>query len=402
MIRRQGFAGRAAMAVAAALLVSACGQQAPPAPPPPEVGVITVAAQPVTNVVELPGRVQAFRTAEVRARVNGIVEARLYAEGTDVSSGQSLFRIDPRELRASLNAVQAQLQRSQATAANAQQVVGRYQQLLPEQAISKQEYDAAVAQLRTAQADVAQARAQVDSARLNLGYSTVTAPISGRASRAQVTEGALVSGSAGTLLTTIEQIDRVYVNFSQSSSDILAVRRDIASGKIQGAGIGQVRVNLILEDGSVYASSGVLDFLDLAIDEATGTAALRAEFPNPGRVLLPGQFVRARIQAGIRPDGLIVPQRAVKVSPQGATVLVVGPGNIATVRPVKVGDLQGGNWVILEGLKAGEKVITDGLQKVMPDKPVRIAKPGQPAGAQAAGAQPAGPAGAPAPAQAKR
>lgn len=397
MIRVQGVAGRGtalAMVIGMALAVSACGgQQEQPAPPPPAVEVYTVTQQPVANVIELPGRIQAVRTAEVRARVNGIIEARLYEEGTDVSAGKALFQIDPRELRASLNGAQAQLQRSQATAANAQQVVGRYEQLVPEQAISKQEYDAAVAQLRTAQADVSAARAQLDTARLNLGYSTVTAPISGRASRAAVTEGALVTAANGTLLTTIEQIDRVYVNFSQSSSDVLAVRRDVASGKIKMGNINQVRVTLILEDGSTYPAQGLIDFLDLAIDEQTGTAALRAEVPNPQRVLLPGQFVRARAEIGTRPDGLVVPQRAVRTSPQGASVMVIGPNNVAVVRPVKLGDLQGANWVILGGLKPGEKVITDGLQKVMPDKPVTIVQPGKP------GAKPAA---APAPAPAQR
>lgn len=365
----------ALLASALPLFVAGCGGEAPPAPPPPEVSVFTVAQRPIDNIVELPGRVQAVRTAEVRARVDGIVQARLYEEGSDVGAGKALFQIDPRELRASLNAVQATLQRNQATAANAQQDVARYQSLLPSQAISKQEYDSAVARLRTAQADVSQARAQLDSARLSLGYTTVTAPISGRVGRAQVTEGALVSAAGGTLLTTIEQIDRVYVNFSQSSSDILAIRRDIAAGKLKMPPLGGVEVQLILEDGSAYGPVGRLDFLDLALDESTGTAALRAEFPNPARELLPGQFVRARIRAGERPDGMMVPQRAVKMTPQGATVMVVGPKNVAVVRPIKVGELRGGMWVVLEGLKPGERIISEGLQKVMPGQPVSIAKP---------------------------
>lgn len=365
------------LATAGALLLAGCGGgEAPPAPPPPEVTIFAVRPQDVTNVIELPGRVQAIRTAEVRARVNGIVQRRLYDEGTDVRAGQALFAIDPRELRASLGAVQATLARAQANAANAQQVVNRYQGLVADQAISRQEYDAAIAQLRTAQADVANARAQVQSGQLNLNYATVTAPISGRSGRAQVTEGALVSAAEGTLLTTIEQIDRVYVNFGQSSADLLGIRRDIQSGKLQLPDINRVAVNLILEDGSTYGLAGYLDFLGLSIDQTTGTAALRAEFPNPARLLVPGQFVRARIQAGTRPDGILIPQRAVKVTSQGGTVMVLGKDNKAEAREIKVGDLQGNNWVVLSGLKPGDKVIVDGLQKVQPGQPVTVAKPG--------------------------
>ena len=356
------------------MALAACGgEKAPPPPPPATVSIVTIAAHPIDNIIELPGRVQAVRTAEVRARVDGIVQRRLYEEGSDVVAGQALFQIDPRELRASRNAVQATLQRNLATAANAAQDVARYKTLLPSQAISKQEYDAAVAKLRTAQADVAQARAQVESAQLSLGYTTVIAPISGRAGRAQVTEGALVSASAGTLLTTIEQLNPIYVNFSQSSSDLLKIRNEIAAGKLKIPTLGKVPVNLILEDGSPFANSGRLDFLDLSIDENTGTAALRAEFPNAARTLLPGQFIRAVIKAGVRADGLVVPQRAVKVSAKGATVMIVGQKDVAAERPVVLGDLQGGNWVIKSGLKTGDRVIVDGLQKVQPGKPVKIA-----------------------------
>ncbi|WP_324806965.1 efflux RND transporter periplasmic adaptor subunit [Sphingomonas sp. LY29] len=377
-----------AVAVAAALLLASCGQEAPPAPPPPEVTTITVGAEPISNVVELPGRVQAFRTAEVRARVDGIIQRRLYEEGTDVGAGRALFQIDPRQMRANANAASAQLSRAQASAANAGQVVRRYSGLVGEQAISRQEYDAAIASQRTAQADVANARAQVDSARLMLGYSTVTAPISGRVGRAQVTEGALASAAQGTLLTTIEQIDRVYINFSQSSSDLLALRQSIASGALNLPSLNRVPVRLVLEDGSIYPFSGQIDFLDLAIDEATGTAALRAEFVNPGRLLLPGQFVRARILAGTRPNGIAIPQRAVKLTSDGATVMVVGAKNLVEVRKVKLGEMQGDRWAILEGLKVGDRVIVNGQQKAMPGQPVTIAKP-RPAGVPASAARPA-------------
>ena len=377
-----------AVALVSALLLASCGQSAPPPPPPPEVTTVTIGVQPISNVVELPGRVQAFRTAEVRARVDGIIQRRLYEEGTDVGAGRALFQIDPRQMRASANAASAQLARAQASAANAGQVARRYSGLVGEQAISGQEYDAAIATRRTAQADVANARAQLDAARLMLGYSTVTAPISGRVGRAQVTEGALASAAQGTLLTTIEQIDRVYINFAQSSSDLLALRQSIASGSLNLPSLNKVAVQLILEDGSVYPFSGQIDFLDLSIDEATGTAALRAEFVNPGRTLLPGQFVRARIMAGIRPNGIAVPQRAVKLTSDGATVLVVDAKDLVEVRKVKLGTMQGDQWAILEGLKPGERVIVDGQQKAMPGQPVRIAQP-RPAGVPPSAARPA-------------
>ncbi|MBB4631438.1 efflux RND transporter periplasmic adaptor subunit [Sphingosinicella soli] len=363
----------AAAALAACIGLAACSDGAPPPPPPPEVEVVTVRPQPIANVIELPGRVQAIRTAEVRARVNGIIERRLFSEGTDVKAGQALFAIDPREMTASLNAAQAALARAQATSANAAQDLQRYQGLIADQAISKQEYDAAVARLGTAQADVAQARAQVESARLSLGYATVRAPIAGRAGRAQVTEGALVSASQGTLLTTIEQIDSIYVNFAQSSSDLLAVRRGVESGELKIPDIGRLDVELILEDGTPYDQVGHIDFLDLSIDEATGTAALRAEFPNPKQALLPGQFVRAKIGAGTRADGILVPQRAVSVTEAGGSVFVVGAKDTAAVRAVKLGRLQGGNWVIEDGLRAGDRVVVSGLQAVRPGQPVRIA-----------------------------
>ncbi|HEX6178926.1 MAG TPA: efflux RND transporter periplasmic adaptor subunit [Thermoanaerobaculia bacterium] len=354
------------------LIFIACGKETPPAaPPPPEVRVMTVQAASTSNTIEVPGRLEAVRTAEVRARVDGIVQRRLYQEGTDVRQGQPLFAIDPREKRAEVSAAQAALARAQATAANAARDVERYEGLVAKQAISQQEYDSAVARVRTAEADVAQARARVDAARLDLSYTTVTAPISGRAGRAQVTEGALVSAGAATLLTKIEQIDPIYVNFSQSSSDVLQIRKEIASGALKMPSLGRVSAQLVLEDGSVYPQVGHLNFFDLRLDESTGTAAFRAEFPNQRRSLLPGQFVRVRIQAGERTASLLVPQRAVTVTPQGATVMVVGPKDIVESRGVTLGQLQGGSWVVLSGLAAGERIIVDGLQKAQPGKPVR-------------------------------
>lgn len=360
----------------AAFVLASCGggeQSAAPAPPPADVAVMTVQPAPITNVIELPGRVQAVRTAEVRARVDGIVERRLYEEGTDVRSGTPLFRIDPRPLRAALDAAQAALRRAEAERNNAQRDVERFRPLVARNAISQQEYDAATARLAQGQAGVASAAAQVEQARLNLGYASVTSPIAGRAGRAQVTEGALVSASQGTLMTTVEQLDPVYVNFSQSSTELLRIRRDIQAGRLRMGGVGRTRVTLMMEDGGVYERSGVLDFLDQSVDPSTGTVSLRAEFPNPRRILLPGEFVRARIEAGVQPSGILVPQRAVQLSAQGASVMVVGPNSVAAARPVKVGELHGTQWNILSGLKPGERVITDGLQKVRPGAQVRVA-----------------------------
>lgn len=377
--------------LATALMLAACGEEAPPpAPPPPAVEVVTIAPQTVTQVIELPGRVQAVRTAEVRARVDGIVQRRVYDEGTDVRAGQVLFQIDPRERRADYQAAQAALARAQTQATNANQVARRYQPLVGQQAISGQEYDQAIATRAGAQADVASARAQLDRARLNLNYTSVTAPISGRAGRAEVTEGALVSAASATLMTRIEQISPVYVNFSQSSSDLQKLRQDMASGRVDAPNLNRMRVTLQLEDGSAYGPEGHLDFLDLAVAEDTGTVSLRAEFPNPTRILLPGQFVRARIEAGTQRDGIMVPSRAVQITPKGATVLVVGQNSIAAARPVRLGELQGGNWVVLQGLRPGDRVIVNGLQKVRPGGAVTIAAP-----KQTGAPRPAAPAAAP-------
>lgn len=377
---------RLALPGAAMLLLAACsGGNAEQQMPPAEVGVVTVVPTEVINLAELPGRVAAVRTAEVRARVDGIVERRLYTEGSDVGRGSPLFRIDSRPLRASLDVQLAALRRAQAEAVNAQRVVSRYRPLVAQDAISKQEYDAARAQLAQAQAEVGSARAQIRQAQLTLGYTTVTAPISGRVGRAEVTEGALARAADGTLLTKIEQLDPIYVNFSQSSEDLIELRR-------QSGGLAR-SVRLLLEDGSEYGITGTLNFLDQSVDPTTGSVSLRATFPNSQRLLLPGQFVRVRIEAGTNPRGIAVPQRAVQLTPTGANVMVLGSGDVPQPRPVKLGRLANGLWVITDGLKYGEKILVDGLQKVQPGakvKPVR-------AGVKPAAARPTAPAGAKAP-----
>ncbi len=341
-------------------------------PPTPEVRIVVAEPRPFTDVEQVPGRVQAYRTAEVRARVDGIVQRRLYDEGTNVDEAQPLFLIDPREMRATANVAAAALARAEAEVENAQQEAQRYEGLLGDRAISEQEYQAAVARLRTAEASIAQARAELERAELDLSFTTVTAPIAGRAGRAQVTEGALVSASQATLLTRIEQLDPVYVNFAASSGKLLAVRRQIAEGTLEVPELQRLQVTLLLEDGSVYPHGGFVDFLDLSIDEQTGTAALRAEVPNPDWVLLPGQFVRVRVEIGVRPNVTMIPQRAVMMAEQSASVMVVGPESTAEPRPIELGEMRDGEWVVLSGLEAGARVIVDGLQHVQPGQPVEI------------------------------
>lgn len=364
----------AAAVLPSLLFVAACKEAPPPEPPPPAVEVVTVRAEPVTQTVELPARVQAMRTAEVRARVDGIVQRRLYVEGTDIGAGKPMFLIDPREMRAAYDSARAAQARAQSVLRNASQDVERYRPLVAREAISKQEFDAATARAAQAAADLASTRAQADRQRLNLDYTQVTAPISGRAGRAQVTEGALVSASSATLLATVEQLDPIYVNFSQSSNEVLKIRRDIASGRIQTGGFQKASVRLILDDGSSYDQAGKLDFFDMAVDPSTGTVSLRAEFPNPRAILLPGQFVRARIEVG-RLEGILIPQQAVQMNPTGASVFVVTPKNIAMARPIQIGDMQAGKWVVLSGLKPGDRIIVNGLQKVQPGKAVQVSAP---------------------------
>lgn len=381
---------RLLVGLAATLLVAACAQpEETPQPQAVPVQVYTVSNQSIPNIIELPGRVEPVRTAEVRARVTGIVQERLYEEGTDVGAGQPLFRIDPRELRASRAQTQASLERARATAANASAVVERYRPLVAENAISRQEYDAAVAASREAAANVAQIRAQLEAADLQLGYTTVRAPIAGRAGRADITEGALVSQAEGTLMTTIEQISPVYVSFAQSASEVLEIRRAVRAGEIDLDENDRVPVRLTYQDGTEHPVEGFIDFLAFSVDRDTGTVEIRAEFPNPNGLLLPGEFVRARIFAGQRQNGISIPQRAVTVSDTGGTVYVIDGEGMATVRPIKLGALVDGRWIVEEGLKAGDTVIVSNLQKIRPGVSVQAMRSG---GKPAVGKRPATPA----------
>ncbi len=387
--------------LAACLLLAACSDAEPPQEPQAvQVETIEIAPQSVPNIIELPGRVVPVREAEVRARVTGIVQARLYEEGTEVRAGQPLFRIDPRELRASYAQTQAALTRARATAANARAVVERYRPLVVENAISGQEYDAALASAREAEANVAQISAQLDAASLQLGYTTVRAPISGRAGRAQVTEGALVSQAEGTLITRIEQISPVYVSFAQAASDMLKLRRAVAAGEIELPENDRVEVRLTFSEGTEYPVPGYIDFLAYSVEEQTGTVEVRAEFPNPEGLLLPGEFVRAQIYAGTLQNGIMVPQRAVTLTEDGGSVFVVDADGNAAARPVQLGAMVDGRWIVESGLQAGDVVIVSNLQKIRPGVPVTTAnssnrrEPAQKTSASPPGAASARPTGA--------
>jgi len=387
-------------AFALALLVSACGQKsenAPAAgkapgggPPPAEVGVVAVEPKPVGLVTELPGRLEASRVAQVRARAAGILLHRLFVEGSDVRAGQPLFKIDPNSLQAVVSAGQATLARAQATLVQANAQVERYKPLLDANAISKQDYTNAVAAQKTAEADVAAAKANLQTGQINLGYATVTAPISGRIGRALVTEGALVGQGEATPLALIQQINPMYVNFTQSTTEVLALRKAVESGKFRRAdGADSASVEIVLEDGSVYGQRAKLLFSDLSVDPTSGQITLRAEVPNPRGLLLPGMYVRVRLEQAETPTGIVVPQQAVQRGSTGDSVMVVAADGIVSPRPVKVGTAQGGDWVVLDGLKPGEMVVVDGFQKLRgnaPVKPVPWQRP-QPASAPPAPAR---------------
>jgi len=357
--------------------------------PPAEVSVITVAPSSLAITTELPGRLEASRVAQVRARVPGIVLKRVFKEGGDVKAGEVLFRIDPASFQASYDSAQAAVAKAEATQLQASLKAQRYKPLVEQNAVSKQEYDDAVAAQKQATADLAAARAARQNAGLNLGYATVTAPISGRISRALVTEGALVGQGEATPMATVQQIDPIYVTITQSSTELLQLQKAMATGKLKSVGKDQARVTLMTEDGQVYPQAGKLLFADVSVDESSGAVSMRAEFPNPNRTLLPGMYVRARLEQGINDAAITVPQQAVVRSPEGSSVLVVGADNKVVSQPVTTTANDGQNWVVNSGLKGGEHIIVEGFQKA---KPGAVVKPQQwkgPAGAAASSAGPA-------------
>ncbi|WP_425334688.1 efflux RND transporter periplasmic adaptor subunit [Paucibacter sediminis] len=364
------------VAVAAALSACGGGDKAAGAggggmPPPAPVGVLKAELQAVALQTELPGRVEAQRTAQVRARVNGVVLKRLFTEGSEVKAGQPLFQIDPAPYLAALESAQASLAKAQANLAQAAAQAERNKPLVDAKAISQQEYLSSVAAAKSAEADVAAAKAAIQTAKLNVDYAHVTAPISGRIGRALVTEGALVSAAEATQLALIQQTSSVYVNFTQSANEVQQLRAALAKGQLRSAGAQAAQVRIALDDGSELAKPGKLLFTDLSVDASSGQVLLRAEVPNNEGQLLPGQYVRVRLAQAELPAGILLPQQAVKRSNQGDSVLIVGAGNKPEPRMVKVGAAQGNQWVVLDGLKPGDQVIVDGFQKMfVPGAPV--------------------------------
>ena len=396
--------GAAAGGLSVVLLLAACGKSEAPAAgagggmPPPEVGVVVATPGEVGLVTELPGRLEASRVAQVRARAAGILQKRLFREGSDVKAGQPLFAIDAAPYAAALQSAEATLARAQANLTQAAALAERYKPLLAANAVSQQEYANAVAAHKQAEADVAAGKAAVQTGRINLNYASVTAPISGRIGRALVTEGALVGQGEATQLAVIQQIDPVYVNFTQSAGEVMKLRRALADGQLQRAGGSEAAsVRVVLEDGSEYALPGKLLFSDLTVDPSTGQITLRAEVPNPKGDLLPGLYVRVRLEQAQVANAISLPQQAVTRTQQGDKITVVGADGKLSQRTVKVGAARNNQWIVLEGLKAGEQVMVDGFQKLQmmpPGTPVK-AVPWQAPGSAVAPA-PAASAAAPA------
>lgn len=380
----------ASIALACALLITGCSkenaapaaQTTPASAPQIPVGVVTATPGKVGLVTELPGRIEASRVAQVRARSAGILQKRLFQEGSDVKAGQALFRIDAAPYEASVQSARATLARAEATLVQTSAQLERFRPLIAANAISKQDFVNAEAAQKQAQAEVAAAKAAVRTADINLGYANVTAPISGRIGQALVTEGALVGQGEATPLAVIQQINPVYVNFTQSATEAFKLRKAMDEGKLKAAGQQAAEVQVVLDDGSLYDAPGRLLFSDLSVDASTGQVTLRAEIPNPKGLLLPGLYVRIRMEQAQATNAITVPQQAVTRTEQGDIVSVVAPDGKVSTRPVKVSMASGNQWVIQEGLEAGEQVMVDGFQKLQmmpPGTPVK-AVPWTPAG----------------------
>ncbi len=349
-------------AVALASLLSGCKkEEAAHAAPAPQVGVVTLQPQAFTLTSELPGRTTAYRMAEVRPQVNGIILKRLFKEGGEVKEGQQLYQIDPSVYEATLNSAQANLQSTKS-------ISDRYKQLVNEQAVSRQEYDTAVA-------NRLQSEAALKSAEINVRYTKVYAPISGRIGRSSVTEGALVNNGQADAMAVIQQLDPIYVDVTQSSVELLELRRELESGRLQKAGENAATVKLTLEDGSQYKQQGKLEFSEVSVDQTTGSVTLRAVFPNPDHTLLPGMFVHAQLQAGVNAAAILAPQQGVTRDLKGApTALVVGADNKVELRQLKASRTVGSQWLVEDGLKAGDRLITEGLQFVKPGIEVKVSE----------------------------
>ena len=363
-------------AVLLGLLVTGCGREPQKAGmsqgATPEVSVLEVHAQRVPVSMELSGRVTPHLLAEVRPQVGGIVQQRLFTEGSEVKAGQALYQIDPATYQAAYASAEAALARAEANLIPARLKEERFRELAAIKAVSQQEYDDAHALCKQAEAEVAAARAAVQAARINLDYTRISAPISGRIGRSAVTPGALVTANQTPALATIQQLDPVYVDVSQSSAELLRLKRDLAAGALREDAASQAQVGLLLEDGTPYPLAGTMKFSEVSVEEATGSVTLRALFPNPELLLLPGMFVRAIVQEGVSEQALLVPQRGVSRNPKGeAMVMVVGAEEKVEPRLIKVSRTVGDNWLVSEGLKPGDRVILEGIQKARPGTRVK-------------------------------
>ncbi|MCP6189388.1 multidrug efflux RND transporter periplasmic adaptor subunit AcrA [Klebsiella pneumoniae] len=354
----------------------------------PEVGIVTLKSAPLQITTELPGRTSAYRIAEVRPQVSGIILKRNFVEGSDIQAGVSLYQIDPATYQASYDSAKGDLAKAQAAANMDQLTVKRYQKLLGTKYISQQDYDTAVATAQQSNAAVVAAKAAVETARINLAYTKVTSPISGRIGKSAVTEGALVQNGQTTALATVQQLDPIYVDVTQSSNDFLRLKQELADGRLKQEN-GKAKVELVTNDGLKYPQSGTLEFSDVTVDQTTGSITLRAIFPNPDHTLLPGMFVRARLEEGINPDALLVPQQGVTRTPRGdASVMVVGEGDKVEVRQVTASQAIGDKWLVTDGLKSGDRVIVTGLQKIKPGVQVKALEVASDDKQQAAGNAP--------------
>ena len=365
----------ATVVLASGIMATGCGKKSTASPPPsspPEVGVIVVQPQRVALTTELPGRTSPYMIAEVRPQVNGIIQKRVFTEGSDVKAGQVLYLIDPATYQSAYASARAALSRAEANLVPARLKEERFRDLVKIKAVSQQDYDDASAALKQSEADVDSSKAAVETARINLAYTKVTAPISGRIGRSTVTNGALVTANQPAALATIQQLNTVYVDVTQTSADLLKLKQNLASGLMKNGGAAQARVKLLLEDGSAYPSPGTLKFSEVTVDQSTGSITLRAIFPNPKQTLLPGMFVRAILEEGVSEQAILVPQRGVTRNPKGeAMVMVVGAEEKVEPRPIKVVRTVGDSWLVSEGLKAGDRVILEGIQKARPGTQVK-------------------------------
>ena len=385
-------AGVAALITATAL-VAGCSKSTSEAPQKPqvaEVGVYKVVQEPLQITTELPGRTSAYQVAEVRPQVNGVIQKRLFVEGSDVKAGTALYQIDPSIYQASVNSAKAALAKAKANLLTSGPKAARYKELLAIEGVSRQDYEDALAADAQAQADVESANAALQEANINLRYTNVYAPISGRISRSTVTPGALVTANQTNALTTVQQLDPIYVDVTQSSEDLLRLKREMADGSLKQSG--QAKVTLVLADGTKYAEAGKLQFSDVSVDQGTGNVTLRAIFPNPKQNLLPGMFVRAVIESGVDEKAITVPQQGVTRNQKGqATALVLNKEGKVEQRVLTTAGTYGTKWLVKSGLADGDQVIVEGVQKVKPGAPAVVAK--APAAAPAAaGAAPAAPA----------